>query len=41
MKFLIKRRKAFGYSMDDLKGISPMISTHQIFLKEGAQPVAE
>ena len=27
--------------MDDLKGISPSIATHRIFMEEGAQPVAE
>ena len=27
--------------MDDLKGISPMITVHRIFMKEGAKPVAE
>jgi hypothetical protein len=34
-------RKDFGYSMDDLKGFSPSIVTHQIFIEEGAQPVAD
>ena len=28
MKVLKEHRKAFGYSMDDLKGISPMITVH-------------
>ncbi len=32
-------RKAFGYSMDDLKGISPSIATHRIFMEEGTQLV--
>jgi hypothetical protein len=32
--------KAFGYSLDDLKGISPSIASHQIFMEDGAQPVA-
>jgi hypothetical protein len=32
--------KAFGYSMNDFKGISPLIVTHQLFMEEGAQPVA-
>ena len=27
--------------MDDLKGISPMIAIHRIFMEEGAKPVAE
>jgi hypothetical protein len=41
MKVLKEHRKAFGYSMDDLKGISPMITVHRIFMEEGAKPVAE
>ena len=41
MIVLKERRRAFGYSMDDLKGISPSIATHRIFMEEGAQPVAE
>ena len=41
MTILMKFRKAFGYSMDDLKGISPSIATHRIFMEEGAQPVTE
>jgi hypothetical protein len=41
MTVLKKHRKAFGYSMDNLKRISPTIATHRIFLEEGAQPVAE
>ena len=40
MMILRKHRKAFGYSMKDLKGINPMIATHRIFLEEGAEPVA-
>jgi hypothetical protein len=41
MAVLKKFRKAFENSMDDLKGISPSIATHRIFMEEGAQPVAE
>jgi hypothetical protein len=41
MMILRKHRKAFGYSMKDLKGINPMIATHRIFLEEGAEPVAD
>lgn len=41
MKTLKKHRKAFGYSMDDLKGISPSICTHRIYMEEGATPVRE
>jgi hypothetical protein len=41
MTVLKTHRKAFGYSMKDLKGISPSIAFHRIFLGQGAQPVAE
>jgi hypothetical protein len=41
MDVLKKFSKAFGYSMDDLKGISPSIATHRIFMEEEAQPVGE
>jgi hypothetical protein len=41
MAVLKKFCKAFGCSMDDLKGIRPLIDTHRIFMEEGAQPVAE
>jgi hypothetical protein len=41
MDTLRMHRKAFGYSMDDLKGISPSICTHRIFMEEGAEPVRE
>ena len=41
MKTLKKHRKAFGYSMDDPKGISPSICTHRIYMEEGATPVRE
>ena len=41
MAVLKARRKAFGYSMDDLKGISPTIATHRIFMEEGDEPVAD
>jgi hypothetical protein len=34
-------RKAFVYSLDDLKGISRSIATPRIFVEDGAQPVAD
>ena len=33
--------KDLGYYMADLKGISPSIETHRIFMEEGAQPVED
>lgn len=41
MKTLRNHRKAFGYSMDDLKGINPSICTHRIYMEEGATPIKE
>ena len=41
MLILKGHRKAFSYSMTDLKGISPTIATHRIFMEEGANPVAD
>ena len=41
MKILKEHRKAFRYSMDDLKGISPMITVNRIFMEEGAKLVVE
>jgi hypothetical protein len=33
--------KALGYSLADLKGISPSIAIHRIFMEQGAQPVVD
>jgi hypothetical protein len=33
--------RSFWVSMDDLKGISPPIATHQIFIEEGAKLFVE
>jgi hypothetical protein len=41
MMVLRMHRKALGYFLDDLKGISPSIGTHIIFMEEGAQPMAD
>ena len=34
-------RKAIGYSLDDLKGISPALCMHKINLEEDAKPVVD
>ena len=39
MMILRKHRGSFGYSMEELKGISPSIATHRIYMEEGAKPV--
>jgi hypothetical protein len=41
MIVLRMHNKTLGYSMDDLKGISPSITTHRILMDEGAQPIAD
>jgi hypothetical protein len=39
MILLRNHRGAFGYSMEELKGIIPSIATHRIYMEEGAKPV--
>ena len=39
LKTLKKHRSAIGYTLDDLKGISPTLCQHKIKLEEGAKPV--
>ena len=39
MKTLKKHRPAIGYTLDDLKGISPTLCQHKINLEEDAKPV--
>ena len=41
MKTLKKHRAAIGYTLDDLKGISPMLRQHKINLEEDAKPVRD
>ena len=41
MSVLKTHRKALVYLMDDLKGISPLITTHRIYMEEGDKPVIE
>ncbi|CAO2822820.1 unnamed protein product [Amaranthus hypochondriacus] len=36
-----KHRKAIGYTIDDIKGISPSVCTHRIHLEEEANPSVE
>ncbi|XP_021766986.1 uncharacterized protein LOC110731432 [Chenopodium quinoa] len=38
LNVLKKHRKALGYTLDDLKGISPSLWMHKIDLEEGAKP---
>ncbi|KAK1665296.1 hypothetical protein QYE76_053455 [Lolium multiflorum] len=41
LKILKKHRGAIGYTLDDLKGISPAICQHAINIEDGAKPVVE
>jgi hypothetical protein len=41
LEILRKHRGAIGYTLDDLKGISPIICQHAINLEEDAKPVIE
>ena len=36
-----KHRAAIGYTLDDLKGISPTLCQHKITLEEDAKPVID
>ena len=40
-KILKKHRGAMGYTLDDLKGISPTICQHKINIEPDAKPVVE
>ena len=41
MKTLKKHRAAIGYTLDDLKGISPTLCQHKINLEDDAKPVRD
>ena len=41
MKTLKKHCAAIGYTLDDLKGISPTLCQHKIKLEKGAKPVRD
>ena len=41
LKVLRKHRAAIGYTLDDLKGISPTLCQHKIKLEEDAKPVRD
>ena len=41
LKTLKKHRAAIGYTLDDLKGISPTLCQHKIKLEEGTKPVRD
>ena len=41
MKTLEKHRAAIGYTLDDLKGISPTLCQYKINLEDGVKPVRD
>ncbi|XP_020972536.1 uncharacterized protein LOC110269193 [Arachis ipaensis] len=41
LNVLRRNKKAIGWSLADLIGISPQVCEHQIFLEEGAKPVRQ
>ena len=41
LKTLKKHRAAIGYTLDDLKGVSPMLCQHKINLEVDAKPVRD
>ncbi|KAK1605291.1 hypothetical protein QYE76_028964 [Lolium multiflorum] len=41
LEILKKHRGAIGYTLDDLKGISPSICQHAINMEDDAKPVVE
>ena len=41
LNLLKKHKKVIGYSINDLKGISPAFCTHHIQLEEQYKPVVE
>ena len=41
LKTLKKHRAAIGYTLNDLKGVSPMLCQHKIKLEDDAKPVRD
>src|SRR5918995_1176503 len=41
LQFLRKHRAAIGYTLDDLKGISPTLCQHKINMEPGAKPFVD
>ena len=41
LKTLKKHRAAIGYTLDDLKGISPTLCQHKIYMEPDAKPVVD
>ena len=41
LRILRKHKKAIGWQIYDLKGISPLICTHHIYMEEGTKPTRQ
>eukprot|EP00253_Pinus_taeda_P006489 PITA_06489 len=41
MRLLKENREAFAWDYTDMKGISPELCTHRIYIKEGSRPVCQ
>ena len=41
LEVLRKCKKAIGWSISNLKGISPLVCTHHIYLEENAKPIRQ
>ena len=41
IKLLQENKEAFAWDYTDMKGISPELCTHRIYIKEGSQPVCQ
>ncbi|RVW18656.1 Retrovirus-related Pol polyprotein from transposon 17.6 [Vitis vinifera] len=41
LRILRKHKKAIGWQISDLNGISPLICTHHIYMEEGAKPTRQ
>ena len=41
LQTLKMHKNALGWTIDDIKGITPLISTHRIYLEENAKPSRE
>nr|CAN77278.1 hypothetical protein VITISV_015828 [Vitis vinifera] len=41
LEVLKRCKKAIGWQISDLKGISPLVCTHHIYMEEGAKPIRQ
>ena len=41
LEVLRRRKKAIGWQISNLKGISPLVCTHHIYMEEEAKPICQ